>query len=346
MAEIAQKILTTNNCYKAGVTRKVTEGLMVHSVGCNQPSADVFVSLWAKNANTVCPNGLVDATHIYQLLPWNMKAWHACDPANSTYLGVETTEPSTITYNKNGSVTDRDPVASKKHIDAVYANTVQLFAYLCKMYGFDPLEKGRILSHAEGAKLGIASKHGDPDHLWPRYGYTMDGFRQDVKKAMGMVPTPAPVPPAPAPKKDIDTIAREVIQGKWSAGAERAKLLVEAGYDYIAVQKRVNEILSGSTPKKSIDEVAMEVIQGKWGAGEDRKKRLTAAGYDYNTVQKRVNEILAGSSSKPTKDIDTVAMEVIQGKWGVGEDRKKRLTAAGYDYNAVQKRVNELLKTM
>lgn len=47
----------------------------------------------------------------------------------------------------------------------------------------------------------------------------------------------------------------------------------------------------------------------------------------------------------PTKSIDELAKEVIDGKWGNGEDRKKRLTEAGYDYNAVQNRVNELFKT-
>ena len=44
------------------------------------------------------------------------------------------------------------------------------------------------------------------------------------------------------------------------------------------------------------------------------------------------------------KSIDTIAREVINGKWGNGADRKKRLTQAGNDYNAVQKRVNELLE--
>lgn len=48
--------------------------------------------------------------------------------------------------------------------------------------------------------------------------------------------------------------------------------------------------------------------------------------------------------SSKNADIDTVACEVIAGKWGVGEERKKRLTAAGYDYNAVQKRVNAILQ--
>lgn len=44
------------------------------------------------------------------------------------------------------------------------------------------------------------------------------------------------------------------------------------------------------------------------------------------------------------KSIDEIAREVIDNKWGTGEDRKKRLTQCGYDYNAVQKRVNEILK--
>lgn len=44
------------------------------------------------------------------------------------------------------------------------------------------------------------------------------------------------------------------------------------------------------------------------------------------------------------KNVDELAREVINGKWGNGAARKKKLTAAGYDYDAVQKRVNELMK--
>lgn len=43
------------------------------------------------------------------------------------------------------------------------------------------------------------------------------------------------------------------------------------------------------------------------------------------------------------KPIDEIAKEVIAGKWGVGEERKRRLTNAGYDYKKVQQRVNELM---
>lgn len=44
------------------------------------------------------------------------------------------------------------------------------------------------------------------------------------------------------------------------------------------------------------------------------------------------------------KPLDEVAKEVINGKWGTGTERKNRLTSAGYDYKAVQNRVNEILK--
>ncbi len=46
----------------------------------------------------------------------------------------------------------------------------------------------------------------------------------------------------------------------------------------------------------------------------------------------------------PAKTVDELAQEVLDGKWGNGTDRKERLTAAGYDYSAVQAKVNALVK--
>lgn len=43
------------------------------------------------------------------------------------------------------------------------------------------------------------------------------------------------------------------------------------------------------------------------------------------------------------KSVDQIAAEVIAGKWGNGADRKKRLEAAGYNYNEVQSAVNKKL---
>lgn len=61
-------------------------------------------------------------------------------------------------------------------------------------------------------------------------------------------------------------------------------------------------------------------------------------------MQNRVNEILGAKSVSNKKSNETIANEVIQGKWGNGTDRKSKLQAAGYDYNAIQALVNKKLK--
>lgn len=67
--------------------------------------------------------------------------------------------------------------------------------------------------------------------------------------------------------------------------------------------------------------------------------KLKSAGFDtYITTE---SGTAVTTSSK--KSIDEIAREVIQGLWGNGQDRNDRITKAGYDYSAVQKKVNELL---
>lgn len=43
------------------------------------------------------------------------------------------------------------------------------------------------------------------------------------------------------------------------------------------------------------------------------------------------------------KSVEEIAKEVINGLWGNGEERKQKLTAAGYNYSTVQAKVNEML---
>lgn len=180
---IINKICTGSNCYKTGSKIKV-KGLMLHSVGCNQPKASVFIDQWNRNVTEVCAHGIIDPDGIYQTLPWEHYGWHAGNPANASYIGVETTEPATIRYTTGANFTDTNPTETKAHIKAVYDNAVELFAYLCKQYKLDPLRKNVIISHNEGRLLGIATAHVDPEHLWTKYGYSMDGFRKAVKAKM------------------------------------------------------------------------------------------------------------------------------------------------------------------
>lgn len=97
-----------------------------------------------------------------------------------------------------------------------------------------------------------------------------------------------------AGKKSINTIAHEVIIGKWGNGANRKARLTNEGYDYAMVQSAVNKLVKASrmTEDKIINAVAHEVIIGKWGNGQERIDRLNVAGYDSDRIQKRVNELL------------------------------------------------------
>ena len=63
-----------------------------------------------------------------------------------------------------------------------------------------------------------------------------------------------------------------------------------------------------------------------------------------STVYVWVDATDIGKAASATKSVEELAREVINGKWGNGADRKNRLQAVGYDYSAVQRRVNELLK--
>ncbi len=95
-------------------------------------------------------------------------------------------------------------------------------------------------------------------------------------------------------KKSVNTLAREVLAGKWGNGADRKSRLTKAGYDYNKVQAAVNKLVKASqmSEDKIINAVAHEVIAGKWGNGQERIDRLKKAGYDPDKIQKRVNEIL------------------------------------------------------
>ncbi|NBH97052.1 N-acetylmuramoyl-L-alanine amidase [Anaerotruncus sp. 1XD22-93] len=191
--KLVERILTRNPCYTAG--RKITvKGLMLHSVGCPQPKASAFINSWNSPAHdSSCVHGFIDGNDgtVYQTLPWNHRGWHCGSgnkgSGNNTHIGVEMCEPACIRYTAGSNFTCSDLAAAKAVAKRTYEAAVELFAMLCKKYSLDPLADGVVISHREGHSRGIASSHGDPEHLWAQLGtgYTMDGFRRAVKAAMG-----------------------------------------------------------------------------------------------------------------------------------------------------------------
>lgn len=108
----------------------------------------------------------------------------------------------------------------------------------------------------------------------------------------------------------------------------------------------------GVTKKEESASVLYRVQVGAYSVkanAEAMLLKLRADGYEGYIVESAGNAA-AAPAAKPEavqpakKSVDEIAREVINGKWGNGEERKQKLTAAGYDYKTIQKRVNELLK--
>ena len=184
---ITKAILTKNPCYKAGKTIKV-KGLMLHSVGCPQPSATKFIESWNTATSKVCVHAFIDGNTegVYQTLPWDRRGWHCGGTGNNTHIGIEMCEPDCIKYASGSKFTCSNKERATAIVTRTYNSAVELFAHLCKEYSLNPLAEGIILSHSEAHARGLASNHGDPEHLWKglKLPYTMDGFREDVKAAM------------------------------------------------------------------------------------------------------------------------------------------------------------------
>lgn len=186
--KIIKKLAVKNPCYQTGQTI-TPKGIMVHSIGVPQPDPRVIANNFNQADADACVHAVVGTgEEAYQLLDWNHRAWHCGSgpngSANSTHISFEITEPSTIRYTSGAEWVDLDPPATKKFVEESYGRAVELAAYLCGLYSLDPEADGVILSHSEGHARGIASNHGDVEHLWTPLGLTMDQFRRDVAAAL------------------------------------------------------------------------------------------------------------------------------------------------------------------
>ncbi len=108
---------------------------------------------------------------------------------------------------------------------------------------------------------------------------------------------------------------------------------IEGYYKFLSGYKRYHNLIGVTDAAKACDLIRMD----GWA---------TALSYSgsLKTLILRHGLTVYDRKAIGGKDIDTVAREVIDGKWGTGEERKRKLKTAGYDYYAVQRLVNEMLK--
>lgn len=288
--KIIESLLTKNPCYTAG--KKITvKGLMLHSVGCPQPNASAFIKNWnSASFDNACVHAFIDGNtgEIYQTLPWNHRGWHGGGSSNNTHIGVEMCEPACIKYTGGSSFKCSDLAEAKAVAKRTYEAAVELFASLCEKYNLDPLADGVIVSHKEGHARGIASNHGDPEHLWKQLdmGYTMNTFRKAVKAAMNDEPE----------KKDES--AKEDSMYRVQVGAYKVKANADAqlkkvkaaGFDTLMIQvDGMYKIQVGAYSKKANADAILA--------------KLKAAGFNAFITTKGGKGVAASTSASVKKEI-------------------------------------------
>ena len=220
MPTITEKYCTGNRRY-ASAEKFTPVGVVLHSIGTPQPSADVLWRYWQNDSSPYVVHYMVDDQKILHCMPDNYKCWHVGSPGNSKWIGIEMGEPSQIKYTSGATFTVSDLTKARDYAKATYKNAVWLIAQLCKKYGWNP--NTAIYTHHEvTAKKLSNTDHVDPEHLWNGLGmgYSLLTLRRDVAASMGQT-SAAPAPEAPAPEASTTSGQMYRIRKTWADAASQ-----------------------------------------------------------------------------------------------------------------------------
>ena len=164
-------------------------GMVLHDTATPGATAMNERNYFNNNNVKASAHAFVDWNEIVVTIPFNEVAWHAAQPANSMFLGIEMCVPK-----------PHDAAKFK----AVYDATVGLFAdsFITKLK-VTTVTKANLMSHHEVSLKWHNTDHTDPDAFLKEYGKTMDGFRADVQKTINeRLNPPEPEPPKEDHKMD------------------------------------------------------------------------------------------------------------------------------------------------
>jgi hypothetical protein len=200
-----------------------------------------------------------------------------------------------------------------------YAALIDLLVDICKRNGIKELvwstNKADRVNHKNGCNMTVhrdyANKSCPGTYLYERHAQ----IASEVNKRLGSTN----IKPAPEkPSGGLYRVQTGAFKSKANADAMLAKVKAKGFDTYMVKVGDLYKIQVGAFKVKANAEATL--------------KKLQAAGFSgFITTEQGAG-----------KSVDELAREVLQGKWGNGAERKKRLEAAGYDYAAVQKKVNQL----
>lgn len=200
-----------------------------------------------------------------------------------------------------------------------YAALIDLLVDICKRNGIKELvwstNKADRVNHKNGCNMTVhrdyANKSCPGTYLYERHAQ----IASEVNKRLGSTN----IKPAPEkPSGGLYRVQTGAFKSKTNADTTLAKVKAKGFDTYMVKVGDLYKIQVGAFKVKANAEAMM--------------KKLQAAGFSaFITTEEGAD-----------KSVDELAREVLQGKWGNGAERKKRLEAAGYDYAVVQKKVNQL----
>lgn len=200
-----------------------------------------------------------------------------------------------------------------------YTALIDLLVDICKRNGIKELvwstNKADRVNHKNGCNMTVhrdyANKSCPGTYLYERHAQIASEVNKRLRST-NIKPEPE------KPSGSLYRVQTGAFKVKANADAMLAKVKAKGFSAYVTKVGELYKIQVGAFKVKANAEAMM--------------KKLQAAGFSaFITTE-------AGAG----KSIDELAREVLQGKWGNGAERKKRLEAAGYDYAAVQKKVNQL----
>lgn len=200
-----------------------------------------------------------------------------------------------------------------------YTALIDLLVDICKRNGIKELvwstNKADRVNHKNGCNMTVhrdyANKSCPGTYLYERHAQIASEVNKRLRST-NIKPEPE------KPSGSLYRVQTGAFKVKANADAMLAKVKAKGFSAYVTKVGELYKIQVGAFKVKANAEAMM--------------KKLQAAGFSaFITTE-------AGAG----KSVDELAREVLQGKWGNGAERKKRLEAAGYDYAAVQKKVNQL----
>ena len=134
-----------------------------------------------------------------------------------------------------------------------------------------------------------------------------------------------------------------VTEAKWCVEhtTEMGEAIAKGICNYFGVKYKTATVTKPKTTKKELYRVrkSWANVLSQIGAYSVLENAIKACKPGYKVFNSKGKVVYSAAK----KSVTEIAKEVIAGKWGNGATRKAKLTAAGYNYNEVQKQVNKLL---